>query len=201
MKPCFRPSALPILTAMIMTLGPSAIMAPSCFAQSSAPGSASVARTVEATATVESVDPKTRQVLLHLDDGQFVTMVAPPEVKNFAQIKPGDHVHARYEAALVARIGQPGHTLLSDQDFEDAGSAPLGRKPGAIYSRESRRKVKITAIDLTHNTVSFIGPTNVERTAMVRTPQMQAFLKTLKVGDDVDVVFRESALLEVHAAQ
>jgi hypothetical protein len=202
MKPYFHTPALPVLALLSTALaGAAAITAPPGFAQSSNPGAAAVAGTVETTATVETVDPATRQVLLHRQDGKYVTMMAPPEVKNFAQIKPGDHVYARYEAALVVRIGQPGHTLLSDQDLEDQDSAPRGQKPGAVYSRESRRKVKITAIDLANNTVSFIGPENVEQTALVRRPQMQAFLKTLKVGDTVDVVFRESALVEVRAAQ
>lgn len=201
MKPYFCPQSLPALAGLFLALVGSAAVAPPCLAQSSTPGSARVAGTVETTATVETVDPATRQVLLRGEDGHYLTMVAPPEVRNFAQIKPGDHVYARYEAALVARIGEPGHTLLSDQDLEDQARAPRGDKPGAVYSRETRRKVKITAIDLANNTVSFIGPANIERTALVRTPQMQAFLKTLKVGDNVDVVFRESALMEVRPAQ
>src|ERR1700722_6477614 len=56
-----------------------------------------VSTTFQATATVETVDAKTRQILLKRDDGKFVTLVAGPDVRNFAQIKPGDRVYARYE--------------------------------------------------------------------------------------------------------
>lgn len=165
-----------------------------------AQNSASVNKTMETTATIETTDAKTRQVLLKGQDGTYITMVAGPEVRNFAQIKPGDRVFTHYEGALVARIGTPGHTMLSDADVIEGESAARGEKPGGARYLEMRRKIKITAIDLDRNTVSFIGPANIPRVVQVRSPQMQAFLRTLKVGDYVDVSYREAAMIDVQPA-
>ena len=162
--------------------------------------SATVTHTSEVTGTIESVDMATRHVLFHGDDGRLITLVAGPEVRNFAQIKAGDRVWARYESALTARIGKPGQSLLEDSDVEQNVGAPLGAKPHGEHDLEIHTKIKVTGIDLDHNTLSFIGPENVPRVVDVRTPQMQAFLRTLKVGDDVNVAFREAAVVDVHPA-
>jgi len=55
-----------------------------------------------------------------------------------------------------------------------------------------RARVKITGINRQHNTVSFVGPAKVERTVNVTEPDMQNFLKTLKVGDEVDLTYTEA---------
>jgi hypothetical protein len=159
--------------------------------------SATVVQTQEATATIDAVDPVTRQVLLRRQDGSYVTVVAGPEVRNFAQMKAGDRVHARFDAALVARLGVPGRTLLSDQDLMNSDTAAPGRKPFGEADLEIRRKIKVTGIDLDHNMLSFVGPQNIPRMVQVRSPQMIELLRALKVGDDVDVAYREASLIEV----
>ena len=47
---------------------------------------------VEGKAVVESVDQKSRTVLLRDDHGDLETIIASPEVRNLAQVHPGDHV-------------------------------------------------------------------------------------------------------------
>jgi hypothetical protein len=41
----------------------------------------------------------------------------------------------------------------------------------------------------------------VERTVAVRTPEMQAFLRTLKPGDQVDVAIAEAMAIRVEPAE
>jgi hypothetical protein len=154
----------------------------------------------EVSATVESVDARTRQVLLKMDNGSYQTLVAGPEIRNFAQIRPGDQVHARYESALAVRIGRPEQTLLADQDLIGGSRAPLGAKPGAEQALEIHRQVTITGIDRRQNTVTFLGADGVGRTVQVDAPQMQAFLQTLKVGDTVNVDYREAVIAQIDSA-
>lgn len=45
-----------------------------------------------------------------------------------------------------------------------------------------RVQARITAVDIEHNTASFIGPAGGEQTIEVTEPQMQAFIRTLKTG-------------------
>jgi hypothetical protein len=55
---------------------------------------ASVHKMRTETATVESIDAKTRTITLKRPDGTFVGTVAGPEVKRFSEIKVGDKVSA-----------------------------------------------------------------------------------------------------------
>ena len=65
---------------------------------------------------------------------------------------------------------------------------------------EVRRRIKVTGIDLDRDRLSLIGPGGNPRSVRVRSPQMQAFLRTLKVGDEVDLAFREAAMISVEPA-
>ena len=46
------------------------------------------------TGTVEAIEATTRTVTLKKPDGTFVTTVAGPDIKRFAEIKVGDKVNA-----------------------------------------------------------------------------------------------------------
>jgi hypothetical protein len=152
----------------------------------------------EVRATVETVDQQTRQVLLRGPTGALLTLHAGPEVRNLAQVKSGDQVVIRYAEAVAARIVRPG-----DPDPEStttmARAAP-GDRPAGLVVDNVRRRVTIEGVNPANNTVSFIGPDRVLRTVAVRQPAMQDFLRTLKVGDEVDITFTEAVALSVEPA-
>lgn len=160
-----------------------------------------LSQTFETTATVETVDAKTRQLLLQTQDGHLLTLIAGPQVRNFAQIRSGDRIYARYESELAARIGKPDETMLTDQDLVGGGRAARGAKPGGEDDLEVRRKITVSAIDLEHNLLTFSDAGQVTHVVQVRSPPMRAFLRTLKPGDIVDVTFREAAMVEVEPAK
>jgi hypothetical protein len=58
-------------------------------------------------------------------------------------------------------------------------------------------RVRITAIDQATNTVSFVGPANRPRTVVLKRPEMQALLRNLNVGDQVDIAFEEALAVAV----
>ena len=60
-----------------------------------APGT-TVAYTTDLIATVESVDQKTREVILRGPNGGKLAVFAGPEVENLAKVKAGDKVHVHY---------------------------------------------------------------------------------------------------------
>ena len=62
----------------------------------------------EAKATVESVDLRTRVVLLREDNGDLESVIASPELRNLAQVHAGDSVLVSIQRSVVLEIGKPG---------------------------------------------------------------------------------------------
>jgi hypothetical protein len=160
---------------------------------------AEVSHEASVIATVESVDQKGRTVLLRGPDGRLVTVAVGPEVRNLAQVKPGDQVGIKYRESLAVAMAKPG--AGAQMSVSSAMSrAKLGEKPGGVGAQTIRVQAKITGVDTEHNTVSFVGPAGQERTVEVADPQMQAFIRTLKAGDIVDVTYTRAVAVAVSAA-
>jgi hypothetical protein len=86
-------------------------------------------------------------------------------------------------------------------EISKAGSVPVtsiegaaiqarpGTKPGAFRGETIRARVQITAIDLAHNILSFVGPARILRVVQINDPRLLEFLRTLHEGDEVDVTY------------
>jgi len=151
-------------------------------------------------AVIESVDPVTRQVLLRGPQGEMVNVTAGPQVRNLEQLKPGDQVVVSYREALAAELAKPGSSAPQPQVVEKMNRAAPGSTPGASMEQMIKARVKVTGVDHKHNRVSFIGPAKIERTVDVTDPNMQNFLQTLKVGDEVDLTYTEAIAVSVEKA-
>ncbi len=159
--------------------------------------SAMRADVVEMRAVVESIDQKARTVLLREADGTLASLKIGPEVRNLPQVKAGDVVVLRYGEALIAQAMPRGAGMAQPQAEAIAGRTPKGTLPGAAVADSVTARVKITAIDLQRNMVSFTGPQGGAQTVPVVHPEMQRLLRTLKVGDDVDVTFQRALAIRV----
>ena len=62
----------------------------------------------EVTATVETVDQRTRMVLLRGPAGGLLTVHAGPEARNLPRVRPGDRVVIRNVETIAAQIARPG---------------------------------------------------------------------------------------------
>jgi hypothetical protein len=151
-------------------------------------------------AVIESVDPATRLVLLRGPQDGMVPVIAGPEVRNFGQLKPGDQVVVTYREALAVELAKPGSSAPPGQMVQMTNRAAPGATPGASAEQMIRARVKITGISRQHYTVSFVGPAKIERTVDVTNPDMQNFLKTLKVGDEVDLTYTGAIAVGVDKA-
>ena len=166
---------------------------------SSAAGSASgIAEIAETTAVVESVDVPNRLVTIKDESGAVQTLEVPPEVRNLPQLKAGDRIRARYKVAIATMIKPPGSSGggITEQT-ESASSTPPGSKPGGMAQRQITTTIKVKAVDAAKNTLTFEGPRGLTRTVQVKDPSLQAELKKLKVGDDVQVVYTEALAIDV----
>jgi len=152
----------------------------------------------ELSATVTSVDAKTRMIGLRADDGSTGEYEAGPEVKNFAQIKTGDQVVVSYYRGLAAQVKPAGTIASKDVEAVDlAATAAAGEKPAAGIGTAVKATVVIEKVDTQANTVTFKKPDGTSRTLPVQSDEGKAFIKKLKTGDAVDVVYAEAVAVEV----
>lgn len=156
--------------------------------------------TREMVAAVDRVDARTRTIVVRGPDNKPQTLQLGPEVQNFAQIRRGDRVRLYYEEAVAVRMAPRG-SRLEPETVVGAARAQPGARPAAGTIAATRAQVRITALDTANNRVSFVGPSRVERTVVVRAPELQAFLKTLSVGDRVDVAIAEAVAVRVEPAE
>ena len=155
------------------------------------------ARTVKAemrteTATVEAIEAGTRMITLKKPDGTFVTTVAGPEVKRFAEIKIGDKVTARYyeNIVIVMKPNTEGGVATAAKTATPSGQA----SPGGTSSRQWTITAFITAIDMKVPSITFTGPNGWKYSSRVQDTEA---LAKVKVGDRVDIVWTEATLLSL----
>jgi hypothetical protein len=154
----------------------------------------------EVVATVDAINHDTRMVALRSEEGQVVTLEVSPEVRNLAQVKVGDQVVARYYESLGAEVINRGDG--SGETFDPASSAAASRaapgaKPAGFVGREVTQSVRVTAIDNKSHVVSFYGSDGLARSVPVRSPEGQAFVSKLKVGDEVALTYTEAVAISV----
>src|SRR5687767_15887498 len=60
------------------------------------------------TGVIEAIEASTRTVTIKKSDGTYVTTVAGPDIKRFAELKVGDKISARFYENVILRLKQPG---------------------------------------------------------------------------------------------
>jgi len=145
---------------------------------------------------VTKIDAATRTITLKNQDGES-TIVAGPEVKNFAEIKVGDRFDVVYELAVaveLVKVKNPGAT--SEQVTTTTATAPQGDKPGMITTNTITATANVEAIDTVKNTVSLKGPQGNIFKVKVKNADL---LKDIAVNDQVKVVYTEAIAAVVSA--
>jgi Cu/Ag efflux protein CusF len=167
-----------------------------------APGKAMAGASTTATATVIGVDAATRVVTLKGADGKVFDVTCGDEVKNFAQIKVGDLVHAEYAMGLSLELKKAGSKGTEKKGAAPAeehsvATAPLGAKPAGAVTRKVTALADVIAVDEKNHVVSLRGPRGNEVDLDVQDPDQ---LKNIKKGDHVEVVYTEALAIVVEAA-
>lgn len=153
-----------------------------------------VTETTTLRATVEAVDPASREVTLKGSKGKIVTIKAGPEVKNFDQIHVGDVLTARYleSVALVVRKAGDAPSVSESRTVE---VAPKGQKPAARIVETKEVTATVEAIDYATRTVTLRGPEGNSRTIKVD-PSVKR-LNEVKKGDQVVARYTEGLAISV----
>jgi len=144
------------------------------------------------TATVEAIEAESRTITLKRSDGTFVTTIAGPDVKRFAEVKVGDTVNARYYETVVVRVKRPGEPETNSTVKGTTGSEQV--LPGGTKARQRTITATISAIDMNMPSITFTGPNGWNYSSKVQ--DLEALAK-VKVGDKVEIVWTEAVLVSL----
>ncbi len=175
------------------TLGAAPVMAQAQGQTDKPAGTASTITTVNA--TVVHVDKTDRWVTLQLEDGTLADIQAGPAVKNFDQIRVGDHVTARQEETMAVAVVAGKGASPSASSGSSMVTAPPGSMPMAVVVDTATVTGKVTAVDYAKRTVTLMGPAGNSHTIEVG-PEVKKF-DAIKKGDDVVVTLKTATMIEV----
>ena len=161
-----------------------------------APGMAGAAQTTEVSAKITAVNAATREVTLKGPRGNEVTVVAGPEVKNFAQLKVGDDVTAQYVESLVLELKKGGGKPVERTEKSGAVAAKPGEKPAAAGGRRITVVGDVVNVDAAAKIVTVRGP---KRTVELNVQDPEQ-LKLISKGDQIQATYTEAAAISVTPA-
>jgi Cu/Ag efflux protein CusF len=161
------------------------------------PGVAGVAQTVKIAATITAIDPATRSVTLKGPQGKEITIIAGPEVKNFAQMKVGDQVNVEYVEALTLELKKGSTAPVARTDQAAAGAAKPGERPAGLAGRQVTITAEVVGLDPATQTVTLRGP---QRTVELKVRDPAQF-KLVAKGDRVEATYTEAVAIAVEPAK
>lgn len=160
-----------------------------------------IAQQIEAKAIVESIDQATRTILLRNEDGSLASVKAGSEVRNFAQVKPGDQVVVRVRLGVVAQMAPTNGAGAPVAETDLVGRTPAGDKPGAYVGETMRIRVTFLSYNPKTKTVDFTLSSGEQANRVLQTKPMQDFAAGLKPVDKVDLTFVKSIAVAVLPAK
>jgi hypothetical protein len=172
-------------------LGTVAALTLSACANMGAETARSSAELTTASATVVSVDAATRDVVIQDDvTGERFSVVAGPEVRNFAQIAAGDTVTIEFFEATTLAMADPADPGTAITGVA-AGRAPEGEMPGGMALASTSMVVEVISYDSASASALIRTPDG--RTIRTTVPaEMRSFAEQRRRGDRVAVTITDA---------
>ena len=131
---------------------------PPARAQASGMFGAGETDTVSVRATVKAVDMKTRTVTLVGPQGETKTMKVGDQVKNLAQVKPGDTVVARFYDSVAYVVAPAGTKLPEDAMAMAEAQAVPGERPAGGVGAKIIVTGLVVGVNPVAHTISLVNP-------------------------------------------
>ena len=160
------------------------------------PGRVEKHTVVTVTAVVTAVDHAKREVTLRGPKGHVSTVVVGDEVRNFDQVKKGDHVGVRYYEAVAVEIKKP-EANLETKTTHSAARVAAGDKPGGMGAHTVTVTAKITKVDKPNKQVTLRTSDGKSSIVDVDEPR---YLEKVKKGDVVEITYTEAIAVSVEEA-
>jgi hypothetical protein len=157
-----------------------------------------VTRVARMTATVTSVDPATRTIGFETADGGSASFVAGPEVRNFAQIEPGDVATMELSGTVTVRpLG--GLAGPEAEALAVIARAEEGAMPGGLVGTATTLTVTFVAYDPTTTEATLQLPDGAQVVVPVQ-PEMQEFAMARTPGERLELTFSDAVAVFVEPA-
>jgi hypothetical protein len=185
------PRSATFSSRLLLALGVGMVGALSACQTPPRPLPTAVTHTEQFVATVVSVDMTTRDVVLSTPDGRQTTVVAGPNVTNLGRLNPGDRLTITINDAIAVQMATPGSPPVG-----------TGASATAVNGRSINAAARVTIVSAATDgtTVTFTGANGVTHTIDVLDPGMQAFVRRLKAGDQVDVAYGAEIVVRLDPA-
>ena len=136
---------------------------------------------ITSTALITAIDKNTRQVTLKGPDNDTYSFTASPEIRNFDQMKVGDHVTAKFDRYVTVKVESGPTTMRASYGVTEGRTFP-GDKPGALAAETIDVTAKVIAIDEIRHSATLQSITGDTVVVPVRS---DVDLSKYKVGDTV----------------
>ncbi|HUL59717.1 MAG TPA: hypothetical protein VLU43_10600 [Anaeromyxobacteraceae bacterium] len=157
-------------------------------------------RSATITATVKSVDLKTRMVTVVGESGKPFTFKADDRVKNLPQVKPGDLVSVDYYDSVAIWVTKPGADTGGPASGSSSAMATAkpGEKPAAAAEADLTIVATVTAIAADKKSVTLKTSDGDTQTLPVKNPEN---LTGVMVGDQVTIMATRALAVSVDPAK
>jgi hypothetical protein len=144
------------------------------------------------TATIEAINLSDRTMTVKGPNGNYVDLVASSDVKRFSEFKVGDKINVRYYDTMVMRLKPAGEKAVNTAT--EAATPGTGAKPAGTVAKQRTITATITQLDPKVPSITFTGPNNWQYSSKIYDKKV---LKTIKVGDRVDITWTEAVILSL----
>ena len=151
---------------------------------------------VTTTATIKAIDPATRSITLHSENGDEDTFTVGPEVVRFDQLKVGDTIKASYFESLVFQVLKPGTSATASGTALAAGR--LKNVPGGAIGKQETTTVTVKAVDVN---VPSITVTTADGRTLTRKIAEKKNLDGVKAGDKIEITYTQAVVVSAEAAK
>jgi hypothetical protein len=155
---------------------------------------------VTVTASVEAIDPASREVTLKGPLGNTVTFTVDQRVKRLNEVKVGDLVRADYYVSFAAELRKP--TAKEKKTpfvlLDTTTKAPPGASPAAGGLRQFKVVTTIEGLDRPAKTVTVKGPRGNFLTARVADPSR---LTQMRIGENIVVTYTEALAISLEKTE
>lgn len=155
------------------------------------------AQKVSASATVEKIDAKKRELTLRNDRGDTMMMEVPENVTRLDAVKKGDKINVDYYESVTLSLKSPEKGAMPSASESSMTERSPGKLPGGMTGRKIVATATVMKIDKAENKLTIKGPEGQVDTIKVSDPAMQPQLGQLKKGDRIQASYTEAMAVSV----